>query len=163
MAEKALTAKDRSTRRYRLRNMIENKQTKRRYTDEGYITIRHDELPKLSDEDTRIATTPENIRFIIEFMQKEQVGRFHWFESMDFILQNAGKGVLRCIYVVDHAHAFLGLAIVEETIRMAGGKLELSPYAIVRPSESEEPVANNVDRKPKQRQVKDDVFGMEVA
>ena len=54
-----------------------------------------------------------------------------------FTLQNAGAGVLRCIHLVDAEYAFLCLAMANETIKLAGGVLELAPYTVVRPMNRE--------------------------
>ena len=68
-----------------------------------------------------------------EFMACENAGRFNWFDRRGFTLQNAGAGVLRCIHLVDAEYAFLCLAMANETIKLAGGVLELAPYTVVRP------------------------------
>jgi len=113
--------------------MEENIMTKGSYTEAGYITLSEEQLPALSPSDLHAAAAPDNIQFMTDFMAKENVGRLHWFEHLGFTLQNAGAGVLRCVYMVDHEIAVHALAMANETIVLAGGSLELAPYTVVRP------------------------------
>ena len=91
----------------------------------------------LCESDLHVAATPADIEFMAEFMARENTGRFNWFERRGFTLQNAGAGVLRCIHLVDAEYAFLCLAMANETIKLAGGVLELAPYTVVRPMNRE--------------------------
>jgi hypothetical protein len=113
--------------------MEENTLTHGTYNETGYTTYTHDELPELSSSDLHVAATPDDISFMAEFMASENTGRFKWFDQLGFTLQNAGAGVLRCIYLVDAEYAFLCLSKANETIKLAGGVLELAPYTVVRP------------------------------
>lgn len=113
--------------------MEENIMTKGSYTEAGYITLSEEQLPALSPSDLHAAAAPDNIQFMIDFMAKENVGRLHWFEHLGFTLQNAGAGVLRCVYMADHEIAVHALAMANETIVLAGGSLELAPHTVVRP------------------------------
>ena len=113
--------------------MEENTLTHGAYHETGYTTYTHDQLPELCESDLHVAATPADIEFMAEFMASENAGRFNWFERRGFTLQNAGAGVLRCIHLVDAEYAFLCLAMANETIKLAGGVLELAPYTVVRP------------------------------
>ena len=115
------------------RKMQENTMTNGTYLDEGYITLRHEQLPTLTASDLHAAAIPDNIAFFADFMLKQNVGRYHWFERQGFTLQNAGAGVIRCVYVVDHASSLHNLALVNETVSLAGGCLELAPFTVVSP------------------------------
>ena len=106
--------------------MVENTLTHGAYNETGYTTYTHDQLPDLSASDLHVAATPGDIDFMAEFMECENAGRFNWFERRAFTLQNAGAGVLRCIHLVDTEYAFLCLAMAIETIKLAGGVLELA-------------------------------------
>ena len=113
--------------------MEENTLTHGAYNETGYTTFTHDQLPELCGSDRHVAATPADIEFMVEFMASENVGRFNWFDRRGFTLQNAGAGVLRCIHLVDAEYAFLCLAMANETIKLAGGVLELAPHTVVRP------------------------------
>ena len=113
--------------------MERNTRTNGQPNKEGYTSLAEDQLPALSADDLHYAATPHHVSFMADFMQAEHVGRYHWFENFGFTLQNAGQNRLRCIHVVDHEAAILAVAIAKETIRLAGGILELAPYTIVRP------------------------------
>lgn len=113
--------------------MEENTLTNGAYTETGYTTFTHDQLPGLDASDLHVAATPADIDFMAEFMANHNVGRFNWFDRQGFTLQNAGSGVLRCIHLVDSEYAFRCLAMANETIKLAGGVLELAPYTVVRP------------------------------
>ena len=113
--------------------MEENTLTNGAYTETGYTTFTHDQLPGLDASDLHVAATPADIDFMAEFMANHNVGRFNWFDRQGFTLQNAGGGVLRCIHLVDSEYAFRCLAMANETIKLAGGVLELAPYTVVRP------------------------------
>ncbi len=113
--------------------MEENTLTNGTYTETGYTTFTHDQLPKLDASDLHVAATPADIDFMAEFMANHNVGRFNWFDRQGFTLQNAGSGVLRCIHLVDSEYAFRCLAMANETVKLAGGVLELAPYTVVRP------------------------------
>ena len=117
--------------------MEENTLTHGAYHETGYTTYTHDQLPELCESDLHVAATPADIEFMAEFMASENAGRFNWFERRGFTLQNAGAGVLRCIHLVDAEYAFLCLAMANETIKLAGGVLELAPYTVVRPMNRE--------------------------
>lgn len=119
------------------RKMEENTLTHGAYNETGYTTFTHDQLPELCGSDRHVAATPADIEFMVEFMASENVGRFNWFDRRGFTLQNAGAGVLRCIHLVDAEYAFLCLAMANETIKLAGGVLELAPYTVVRPMNRE--------------------------
>lgn len=113
--------------------MRDNTLTSGDYNETGYTTFTHDQLPELCASDLHIAATPADIEFMADFMSIDNVGRYNWFDRRGFTLQNAGAGVLRCIHLVDSEYAFLCLAMANETIKLAGGVLELGPYTIVRP------------------------------
>ena len=113
--------------------MRENTLTNGVYDDTGHTTFTHEQLPDLCASDLHIAATPADIAFMAEFMSSENIGRYNWFDRRGFTLQNVGNGVLRCIHLVDSEYAFLCLAMVNETIKLAGGVLELAPYTVVRP------------------------------
>ena len=113
--------------------MEENIMTKGSYTEAGYITLSEEQLPALSASELHAAAAPDDVQFMADFMAKENVGRLQWFEHLGFTLQNAGAGVLRCVYMVDHEIAVQSLAMANETIVLAGGRLELAPYTVVRP------------------------------
>jgi len=115
------------------KKMEENTLTHGAYNETGYTTYTHDQLPELSASDLHVAATPADIEFMGEFMASENIGRYNWFDRRGFTLQNAGAGVLRCIHLVDAEYAFLCLAMANETIKLAGGVLELAPYTVVRP------------------------------
>ena len=113
--------------------MEKNTRTNGQTKAAGFTTLSDNQLPELSADDLHYAATPNHVEFMADFMQAEHVGRYHWFENFGFTLQNAGQDCLRCIHVVDHEGAILSLAIAKETIRLAGGILELAPYTVVRP------------------------------
>ena len=113
--------------------MEENTLTHGAYNETGYTTFTHDQLPELCASDLHVAATPADIEFMTNFMANDNIGRFNWFDRQGFTLQNAGAGVLRCIHLVDSDYAFLCLAVANETIKLAGGVLELAPYTVVRP------------------------------
>lgn len=117
--------------------MQENTLTDGRFTDTGYLTIYSEQLPQLSQGDLHRAANPDSVAFMVDFLKKDQVGRYSWFENLGFTLQNAGAGVLRCIHLVDHEGALLNLAIAKVTIELAGGQLELAPFTVVRPMADE--------------------------
>jgi hypothetical protein len=150
--------------------MEENIMTKGSYTEAGYITLSEEQLPALSPSDLHAAAAPDNIQFMTDLMAKENVGRLRWFEHLGFTLQNAGAGVLRCVYMVDHEIAVHALAMANETIVLAGGRLELAPFTVVRPfvaneegdevEASEEPLDGARQEAPRRDST---VIGMEVA
>lgn len=114
-------------------NETENARTKGRYPDKGYTTLRKEELPELTEDELHQAAAPYAIGYFSDFIKKEHVGKTNYFEERGFALQNAGGGVLRCIYVIDLEYAIVLLAIAQESIRLAGGVLELAPFTIVKP------------------------------
>ena len=116
--------------------MRENTLTDGAYTETGYTTFTHDQLPGLDASDLHVAATPSNIDFMADFMANDNVGRFNWFDRQGFTLQNAGGKTLRCIHLVDSEWAFHCLAMANETIKLAGGVLELAPYTVVRPMDA---------------------------
>jgi len=113
--------------------MRENTLTNGVYNETGHTTFTHEQLPDLCASDLHIAATPADIAFMAEFMSSDNIGRYNWFDRRGFTLQNVGNGVLRCIHLVDSEYAFLCLAMANETIKLAGGVLELAPYTVVRP------------------------------
>ena len=113
--------------------MEENTLTNGAYTETGYTTFTNDQLPELDASDLHVAATPADVDFMARFMASHNVGRFNWFDRQGFTLQNAGGGVLRCIHLVDSEYAFRSLAMANETVKLAGGVLELAPYTVVRP------------------------------
>lgn len=119
-------------------------------------------LPSIDDEEFAAAVQPKNVKFIRDLSSERTVGRFHWFESMGFVLQNGGNGELRCIYLVDHPNIELDLAFVHATIKHVGAKLVFAPYTVVVPFD--EKYAGNMsaeeDSKPPSETVP---VGMEVA
>ncbi len=120
------------------------------------------ELPDISDEDFATAVQPKNVKFIRELCSERTVGRFHWFESMGFVLQNGGNGELRCIYLVDHPDVELDLALIHATIQHVGAKLVFAPYTVVVPFEEEYATTKKAeeDSKPPSEPTQ---IGMEVA
>ena len=113
--------------------MEENTLTNGAYTETGYTTFTHDQLPELDASDLHLAATPADVAFMASFMASDNVGRFNWFGRQGFTLQNAGGGVLRCIHLVDSEYAFRCLAMANETVKLAGGVIELAPFTVVRP------------------------------
>ena len=113
--------------------MEENTLTNGAYTETGYTTFTNDQLPELDASDLHVAATPADVDFMARFMASHNVGSFNWFDRQGFTLQNAGGGVLRCIHLVDSEYAFRCLAMANETVKLAGGVLELAPYTVVRP------------------------------
>ena len=80
------------------KNMEKNIRSKGNYTQAGYHTLHEDEMPELDASQMHQAAEPSGIEYMKDFLRKEEVGRYHWFESFGFTLQNAGAGVLRCIH-----------------------------------------------------------------
>ena len=119
-------------------------------------------LPSINDEEFAAAVQPKNVKFIRDLCSERTVGRFHWFESMGFVLQNGGNGELRCIYLVDHPHIELDLAFVHATIKHVGAKLVFAPYTVVVPFDEEHANTMNAqeDSKPPSESAP---VGMEVA
>ena len=113
--------------------MQENTLTNGVYQATGYTSLTQEQLPELGASDLYTAATPAEVEFMSMFMAKDNIGRFNWFDRQGFTLQNVGAGVLRCIHVVDSEYAFLCLAMAKETVKLAGGVLELAPYTVVRP------------------------------
>ena len=113
--------------------MRENTLTNGAYTETGYTTFTHDQLPELNASDLHIAATPANIDYMADIMTNDNVAHLNFFEVQGFILQNAGANTLRCIELVDNEWAFHCLAMANEAIKLAGGVLELAPYTVVRP------------------------------
>lgn len=138
--------------------MEKNVRSKGNYTQAGYHTLHEDEMPELNASQLHQAADPSDIEFMKRFLRKEDVGRYHWFENLGFTLQNAGAGALRCIHLVDHEAAVLSLSIARQTIELAGGRLEVAPYTIIRP------MAVEVEEGQEgEEQVMAQVDGMEVA
>lgn len=138
--------------------MEKNVRSKGNYTQAGYHTLHEDEMPELNASQLHQAADPSDIDFMKRFLRKEDVGRYHWFENLGFTLQNAGAGALRCIHLVDHEAAVLSLSIARQTIELAGGRLEVAPYTIIRP------MAVEVEEGQEgEEQVIAQVNGMEVA
>lgn len=119
-------------------------------------------LPPINDEEFAAAVQPKNVKFIRELCSDQTIGRFHWFESMGFVLQNGGNGELRCIYLVDHPHIEIDLAFVHATIQHVGGKLVFAPYTVVVPFDEAKANTMNNENEPTPSSVPDPV-GMEVA
>ncbi len=119
-------------------------------------------LPSIDDEEFAAAVQPKNVKFIRELCSELTVGRFHWFESMGFVLQNGGNGELRCIYLVDHPHIELDLAFVHATIKHVGATLVFAPYTVVVPFD--EKYAGNMSAEENPKPSSEHVpMGMEVA
>ena len=119
-------------------------------------------LPSINDEEFAAAVQPKNVQFIRDLCSDRTVGRFHWFESMGFVLQNGGNGELRCIYLVDHPHIELDLAFVHATIKHVGAKLVFAPYTVVVPFD--EDYANSMSTKEDSKPLSETApMGMEVA
>ena len=114
-------------------NMEKNTRTKGNYLQAGYHTLHENDMLELNASQLHQAAAPSDVEYMREFLSKEEVGRYHWFENLGFTLQNAGAGILRCIHIVDHEAAILSLSIVRQTIEFAGGRLELAPYTVIRP------------------------------
>ena len=113
--------------------MEKNTRSKGNYTQAGYYTLHEDEMPELNASQLHQAADPSDVAYMKHFLSKEEVGRYHWFDNLGFTLQNAGAGVLRCIHLVDHEAAVLSLSIARQTIELAGGRLEVAPYTVIRP------------------------------
>ena len=119
-------------------------------------------LPSVNDEEFAAAVQVKNVKFIRDLCSERTVGRFHWFESMGFVLQNGGNGELRCIYLVDHPHVELDLAFVHATIKHVGAKLVFAPYTVVVPFD--EKYAGNMSAEENPKPPSEHVpMGMEVA
>lgn len=119
-------------------------------------------LPPINDEAFAAAVQPNNVQFIRELCSDGTVGRFHWFESMGFVLQNGGNRELRCIYLVNHPHIEHDLAFVHATIQHVGGKLVFAPYTVVVPFDETKVNTMNNENEPTPSPGADPV-GMEVA
>jgi hypothetical protein len=104
-------------------------------------------LPSVNDEEFAAAVQVKNVKFIRDLCSERTVGRFHWFESMGFVLQNGGNGELRCIYLVDHPHIELDLAFVHATIKHVGAKLVFAPYTVVVPFDEKYADAMNTEKE----------------
>lgn len=141
--------------------MEKNIRSKGNYTQAGYHTLHEDEMPELDASQMHQAAEPSGIEYMKDFLRKEEVGRYHWFESFGFTLQNAGAGVLRCIHLVDHEAAVLSLSIMRQTIELAGGRLEVAPYTVIRPMADE--VEEGLEGKEGEEQEVAQAVGMEVA
>ena len=141
--------------------MEKNIRSKGNYTQAGYHTLHEDEMPELDSSQMHQAAEPSGIEYMKDFLRKEEVGRYHWFESFGFTLQNAGAGVLRCIHLVDHEAAVLSLSIMRQTIELAGGRLEVAPYTVIRPMADE--VEEGLEGKEGEEQEVAQAVGMEVA
>ena len=145
--------------------MEKNIRSKGNYTQAGYHTLHEDEMPELDASQMHQAAEPSGIEYMKDFLRKEEVGRYHWFESFGFTLQNAGAGVLRCIHLVDHEAAVLSLSIMRQTIELAGGRLEVAPYTVIRPmaDEVEEGLEGKEGEEQEVAQEVAQAVGMEVA
>ena len=141
--------------------MEKNIRSKGNYTQAGYHTLHEDEMPELDASQMHQAAEPSGIEYMKDFLRKEEVGRYHWFESFGFTLQNAGAGVLRCIHLVDHEAAVLSLSIMRQTIELAGGRLEVAPYTVIRPMADE--MEEGLEGKEGEEQEVAQAVGMEVA
>jgi len=113
-------------------------------------------LPELSEEDKKYAQKPDQIDFIRGFMAASCLGKYHWFGQMGFVLQYAGNGEFRCIFLVNHPEIEYCMALVNHSVEYVGGHIVLQPYTIVVPFVEPD---ESVEAPP----VKDDYFGMEVA
>lgn len=128
--------------------------TSREFSAEG--------LPSVNDEEFAAAVQPKNVKFIRDLCSERTVGRFHWFESMGFVLQNGGNRELRCIYLVDHPQIEFDLAFVHATIKHVGAKLVFAPYTVVVPFD--ERYADNLNDEEGSKPPSEPVpVGMEVA
>ena len=141
--------------------MEKNIRSKGNYTQAGYHTLHEDEMPELDASQMHQAAEPSGIEYMKDLLRKEEDGRYHWFESFGFTLQNAGAGVLRCIHLVDHEAAVLSLSIMRQTIELAGGRLEVAPYTVIRPMADE--VEEGLEGKEGEEQEVAQAVGMEVA
>jgi hypothetical protein len=119
-------------------------------------------LPSINDEEFAAAVQPKNVQFIRDLCSNLTIGRFHWFESMGFVLQNGGNGELRCIYLVDHPDIELDLAFVNATINHVGAKLVFAPYTVVVPYDEKYASTMNIDKDSDSSSAPASV-GMEVA
>lgn len=113
-------------------------------------------LPELSEGDKKYAQKPDQIDFIRGFMAASSLGKYHWFGQMGFVLQYAGNGEFRCIFLVNHPEIEYCMALVNHSVEYVGGHIVLQPYTIVVPFVEPD---ESVEAPP----VKDDHFGMEVA
>lgn len=117
----------------------------------GVRVLRHVDLPALDEAWLHRAELPERVEFFRGFLQPESLGMFEWF-TMGFMLQNAGTNRLRCVGVYDDAYPIKCLATIARSIALAGGVLELEPYAILcpppQPQETESVKATGAAREP---------------
>ena len=113
--------------------------------------LRHADLPALDEAWLHRAELPERVEFFRGFLQPESLGMFEWF-NMGFMLQNAGHNRLRCVGVYDDEYPIKCLATIARSIALAGGVLELEPYAILcpppKPEETEAAQGNTVASEP---------------
>jgi hypothetical protein len=87
------------------------------------------ELPKLTAKQKEICMLPESLEFIANQMNPNKLGKLCWLNK-GFMLQNSGKKTLRCVYIVDVESAFQALSMVQHTISLLDGVLELYPYTV---------------------------------
>ena len=117
----------------------------------GVRVLRHVDLPALDEAWLHRAELPERLEFFRGFLQPESLGMFEWF-TMGFMLQNAGHNRLRCVGVYDDAYPIKCLATIARSVVLAGGVLELEPYAILcpppKPEETEADKGATVAREP---------------
>lgn len=87
------------------------------------------ELPKLTPKQQEICTLPESIEFIANQMNPNKLGKLCWL-SEGIMLQNSGNKTLRCVYLIDVESAYEALSMIQRTISLLDGKLELNPFTI---------------------------------
>jgi len=91
------------------------------------------DLPELDEDWLRRGANRSGVAFVEAFM-RQPIGELEWFD-MGFLLQNAGCGRVRCLYVYDDPYPIRCLAAFAHTVALAGGELELAPFALLRPME----------------------------
>ena len=98
-----------------------------------YLTVDHSDLPILGTDDVITSVSKTNKEFLLTFMHPENLGRYHYLEQLGVTIQNVGGKVVRCITVGSHEGFLLGLAMLNCTVKAAGGLLQLAPYTVVVP------------------------------
>jgi len=91
------------------------------------------DLPELDEDWLRRGANRSGVAFVEAFM-RQPIGELEWFD-MGFLLQNAGCGRVRCLYVYDDTYPIRCLAAFAHTVALAGGQLELAPFTLLRPVE----------------------------
>ena len=107
-------------------------------------------LPKLSEKETRIALSENNIEWVKEFMETYLQGKIHLNNGV--YLQRISIETVRCVGIVDHPQAFELLSSMNATFCSEGVSVQIDPYAVVIPY---------IDDDEKSPEPNEDTIGME--